>query len=1196
MAIEIVSTNANGDEGNSASQLGDGFIVRHGVSQDGRLVVFQSAATDLVDGDSNGRHDIFVKDTLTGAIQRVSTTSAGAQVNGTSSNPVISADGTHVAFFSDANNLVAGDTNAQFDIFVKDLDTGAIERVSTSSSGAQANQSSRTPSLSADGRFVAFTSDASNLVSGDGNIWADIFVKDMVTGETVRASQNAAGEDANYSSTNASISADGRYVVFSSFASNLVEGDTNARTDIFVKDLQTGGIVLVSTDSAGAQANGESYSPDISADGRYVVFQSGATNLVAGDTNNNGYDIFVKDLVTGETIRASATSSGGASNGASYTPSISADGRFVAFDSSATNLAPGDSAISKIFIKDMVTGEIVRVTPAGASGYSASLSGDGSAVGFMSASAIDPGDGNSAFDVYKADNEMHEPATLAGASQDWLHSLTLDVVAAQSDATVCVLANGDGSHTVLQGSGFTYDPGSGRLLTGAIDAIEYRLADGTTDLRVVPADGAAFPSVEQLIADIVGPIETARASLPWFAVIAQPLSEPLLADGAQLVLENTDGTLTVVQGNGFTYAPSGRPDGGTVTGIAHTTAGGVPIDFVPLANEPLMDVAQALLDHFYAEAIFGYLAEGGVTVTDEHVSDGNFVWMFGGEGDDSFIGGLMSDGVSYAAANGPVNVDLAAGTASGQGNDFLSDIERIEGSDYGDVIAGRLGDEYLDGQEGDDQISGGDGPDSDVIVGGEGDDTLDGGVGGVDFVSYATSPSGVTVDLAAGTASGGQGNDTLTGFEGIFGSGFDDVLGGDGGDNILIGGAGVDALQGQGGKDRFIVNPGDLESGETYDGGADGDTLDLAGNGIFDLAGVTLTSIEAIEMTGSAGTRLILSDNAQAGLVSLASGAADRVDLASAIRADLYDQSGVAVLLSLLGAGVEEIVWADAGWGGDSVVTPNGDGTFNVVSTDTTGQNWSTRTTQFDASGTILSELRQLDDGRTATTSWEAGVKAGYELVDVDDDFTTFQSQEKAFHANGRVATFQTVFDPGGSMVSQTVSYDDTGLRTAFAQELPDGRVVTLAYDALGKVTSRLVEDIDEAYAWTSKLIEYDALGNAVSKRDVYDSGNIIAQGGAGNDLVSGGDFSDTLWGLGGADDFVFTGGYDSIRDFSLAEGDRLDLTAFGIDSLASFTATAIVTETAAALFANLGAGDVLRIDGLTLAQLDDGDFVGFGL
>jgi Tol biopolymer transport system component len=282
----------------------------------------------------------------------------------------MSPDGRFVAFDSEASNLVPGDTNtcsywsaSCADVFVHDRETEQTSLISVASDGTQGNAESIGPSISADGRYVAFESDASNLVPGDTNdCWygncSDIFVHDRVTGQTSRvsvASDGTQGEDGSYQPA---ISADGRYVAFLSYAYNLVPGDTNYVPDIFVHDRETGQTSLVSIASDGMQGNYYPNSPVISGDGRYVAFESNASNLVPGDTDLNCLldtscaDVFVHDRVTGQTSAVSIPSGGSAPVGGRH-PSISADGRYVAFDSVANDLvACGTNRYEDVFVHD----------------------------------------------------------------------------------------------------------------------------------------------------------------------------------------------------------------------------------------------------------------------------------------------------------------------------------------------------------------------------------------------------------------------------------------------------------------------------------------------------------------------------------------------------------------------------------------------------------------------------------------------------------------------------------------------------------------------------------------------------------------------------------------------------------------------------------------------------------------------------
>jgi Tol biopolymer transport system component len=337
------------------------------ISADGRYIVFSSAASNLVPGDTNGVVDVFVHDQQANVTTRVSVDSSGAQQDtnlGFSDFPVISADGRFVAFSSYATNLVPGDTNGASDVFLHDSLTGSTTLMSVSSAGAQGDLDSIHPTISADGRYVAFESKATTLVAGDTNAAIDVFVHDCVTGITLRASVSSSGGQGNGDSVLPSLSADGRYVAFSSYASNLVPGDTNGNVDIFVHDCQTGITTMASISSSGLQGNQASAWGQLSTDGRFVLFASYASNLVPGDTNG-AEDMFVHDMLAGATTRVSVNTAGVQgdldSGGGSF-GGISADGRYVTFHSYADNLVLGDTnGVADVFLRDQGPAPIVAM-------------------------------------------------------------------------------------------------------------------------------------------------------------------------------------------------------------------------------------------------------------------------------------------------------------------------------------------------------------------------------------------------------------------------------------------------------------------------------------------------------------------------------------------------------------------------------------------------------------------------------------------------------------------------------------------------------------------------------------------------------------------------------------------------------------------------------------------------------------------
>ncbi len=423
-ATQITTRVSVDSAGNQANDLSGESVI----SSDGRYVAFGSGASNLVPNDTNNLcdyngdyvfnencADVFVHDRLTGTTERVSVDSTGNQANKGSGSPDISADGRFVVFISSATNLVPPDTNGFLDAFVHDRLKGNTERVSVDGAGNEANDDVYGPvAISSDGRFVVFRTRASNLVSADTNGWDDVFVRDRLTGVTDRVSVDSAGNQADLPSDHFAISGDGRFVAFDSLATNLVYGDTNNFPDIFVRDRLTGTTERASVDSLGNEAEFDSHEPAISADGRFVAFESRATNLVDGDTNNHP-DIFVHDRLTGTTELASVDSAGGQANDNSCCSSLSADGRFVAFGSSASNLTDDvdTNGTKDAFVHDRKTGITAKVsvssegTPGNnvSAGFPGpSISADGRFVAFASvASNLVLDDTNGHWDVFLHD-------------------------------------------------------------------------------------------------------------------------------------------------------------------------------------------------------------------------------------------------------------------------------------------------------------------------------------------------------------------------------------------------------------------------------------------------------------------------------------------------------------------------------------------------------------------------------------------------------------------------------------------------------------------------------------------------------------------------------------------------------------------------------------------------------------------------
>lgn len=301
----------------------------------GNVVAFGSTAPNMVANDLNGAFDIFVRNLQTGVTTRASVQSNGLEAHGAQTPSIeppqlgLSGDGNLVVFGSEAFDLVAGDDNGLADIFVHDLTTGTTTRVSTAKDGTQANGTCDQPDISLDGTCVAFSTNSNTLLGGDGNNEHDIYVKVLATGDVLRASLTAAGAELATDARAPSISGDGRFVAFESIGSFTAAG--NGKSVIWVKDLQTGAVEAVSVSSAGSTGNFASAQARISASGQQVLFRSNATNLVSSDLNGAVGDIFLRDRLAGTTVLVDKSLVGEQANGDCYLGDLSADGSHAVF-------------------------------------------------------------------------------------------------------------------------------------------------------------------------------------------------------------------------------------------------------------------------------------------------------------------------------------------------------------------------------------------------------------------------------------------------------------------------------------------------------------------------------------------------------------------------------------------------------------------------------------------------------------------------------------------------------------------------------------------------------------------------------------------------------------------------------------------------------------------------------------------------
>ena len=557
MAITRASTNPDGSQS-------DGSASGASISGDGTLVAFQSQANDLVaPAAAPLTLGVYVKNLTTGAVTRASALGDATPIDSFNVAPSLATDGSAVAFRS---NLGIAGGSAQ--AVVKTLGSGAFTIASAAADGTRGNQDTSDVSLSGDGRTVAFATRSTNLAPNDTNGSSDVFVRDLTTGTLTRASTAADGSQADAGSVLASMSVDGRHVAFQSDATNLVAGDTNGVTDVYVKNLTTGAITRASTAADGSQGNGVSTGASLARDGNLVAFVSRADNLVAGDTNLSA-DVFVKNLTTGAVTRVSTASDGTQSSGdATGIARISADGTKVAFTSFADNLVPGDTNLSTdVFVKDLTTGALTRVSTAadgtqsnGANFVSPTLSADGSRVAFDSrASNLVPNDTNSVDDVFVADTvicfatgtrirtargevavedlRVGDQAVTVGGKQRpirWIGSRSLDgrgaaLPFAQQPVRIRAGAFGDG----LPVRDLFLSPGHPVLVGGHLVPV-MSLVNGTSLARM-PATAVTYWHVELDAHDILLaeglPAESYLdlGSRPWFAGSDAPLHDPEFA-------------------------------------------------------------------------------------------------------------------------------------------------------------------------------------------------------------------------------------------------------------------------------------------------------------------------------------------------------------------------------------------------------------------------------------------------------------------------------------------------------------------------------------------------------------------------------------------------------------------------------------------------------------------------------------------
>jgi RTX calcium-binding nonapeptide repeat (4 copies)/WD40-like Beta Propeller Repeat len=646
--------------------------------------------------------------------------------------------------------------------------SGPVTLLSTSGAGVKGNATSSAPAISTDGSTVAFTSASTNLYQFDIDSHVDVFVKDVATGAIDLASRATSGTKANGDNANVALSRDGRWVAFQSEATDLDPADTDTTPDVYVKDTLLGDLTLVSASTAGIKGDGTSgdRSIDISRNGNRVVFDSDSTNLHPAHPAN-GQDVYMKIVSTGKLVIVSRTSTGGVSTwGGGQEPSISDSGKKVAFESFAADMHPDDpDHVEDIYLKNVGTGDLTLVSTS-----TAGVKGDGT--------SQDPdlaGGGNKVVFTSYADNL--DPADTDALPDIYAKDL-------RTGELTLVSTSDDG----VKGNGASFFP--------AISGDGKRVTFASESTNLDPAD--TDPGTDIYVKDLTtGDISMVSASPDGVDGFPSSYHSSLSGRGALVAFDSTASNLDAGDHDSIQDIYVKQPIMCSIIGTSgDDTLTGTSGDDV-ICGRAGNDVIKG---------------KGGDDVL---YGEGGDDTLIGGNGADAMDGGADTDTLDYSKSAAGVTVDLSTGNGSGgeADGDVFAGIEGVVGSPFDDTLTGGAGDDRFQGLAGADTIDGGD---------------------GTDVASYELSPADVKVNLSNGIIKDGDAQgDVLWGIENLTGSAFGDTLTGEDNPNVLTGLDGDDDLSGKGGDDTLLGQGGT----DTFDGGAGTDFCDA-------VAGETVTKCE----------------------------------------------------------------------------------------------------------------------------------------------------------------------------------------------------------------------------------------------------------------------------------------------------------------------------------------------------------------